>query len=182
MSSDCLANHGTLLFYFNQNMASPALIAILFLSSLAEGGLLIGKWAKYGELEYMGIASGDGITKSEAVHACQEYNATLAEPRTRGVAIFLDRYFPYTLINVYYGTTETSKWPTWRWGSDGKPVERVIWHKGEHKCGRHCSGCGVNMWPQGWANWPHNQVYGMITCQRPVSGVESLEFDPERSN
>ncbi|KAI1279592.1 hypothetical protein HDE_13986 [Halotydeus destructor] len=121
-------------------------------------------FVRHGNLEYMTIETIDGMTKSKCLLACPEFGASLIEPRTKAENDFLFRRFSDAFINVYYGKTNTSRWETWRFGSDGAPTSHLAWSHHSY-CRGSKPGYVVHLSRDGWCS-EKQEIAKKCHCQK----------------
>ncbi|KAI1292345.1 hypothetical protein HDE_07464 [Halotydeus destructor] len=148
-------------------------VVMLFVSSV-ESGILITEFIRHGPLDYMGINTTNPMTVAECKVACQEFSAVLVEPRNDDDEKFIKRHFPYTWINVFFGSIKTSSWKTWRYGSDGTPVRKFSWATERLSCAKIGMDAAVNMWETGWCGHDLRTTNGSCACQRKVRASNEM--------
>ncbi|KAI1292271.1 hypothetical protein HDE_07331 [Halotydeus destructor] len=141
------------------------LMCMVVVCNVAECSIHISEFVRHGELEYMEIYVKAKMTKDQCVQACRDFGAQLCEPRTDEQESFIKKTFCSSWINVFYGTTASSQWRTWRYGSDGRPVKQTKWSP--DKAERAQLDTVVTIWPNGWDGWEPSTRIERCVCQRP---------------
>ncbi|KAI1279591.1 hypothetical protein HDE_13985 [Halotydeus destructor] len=126
-------------------------------------------FVRYGHREYITLEPEAFVyvNKTECIQACLGYGGELVEPRSREEEIFVERRCPFAMINVFYGMTETSRFDAWRYGSDGEPVEDIVWSERE-RCKNYKASHSVELRGDGWCSREDLRTYRCFCLKLPV--------------
>ncbi|KAI1292343.1 hypothetical protein HDE_07466 [Halotydeus destructor] len=149
--------------------------AVLYFSLVASFACLnqveISSFTKHGHKEYMSLRAHiehHWMSKSYCADFCRDYGATIVEPRTEEEETFIRSRFEYAWLNVFFGQTETSSLSTWRFGSDGEPVENVRWSKwsGCDRIPQVKEDSAIYMMSDGWCVAYTHELIDTCACQK----------------